>query len=332
MLIISFALLIIINAVTVTVWLSEIKKRKDPFSFEHEKKHVPDERDFLSPAVVVKLLSRRGLSANDVTAGLLSLVTKEALRLSEKKGFESPFFIDQTHRGRDGKLTQDERFLLEWICYDIGSNGTFHVTDLEVYTSNNGKMEEYLHNLYEWERSVIETMKSHQFYRPLNFPRMVLIGNGAAGIAAGSVLLFFAPFIGLGIFLSSLLSLGLIYFISPHTAAGRMEEQKWQKYYEYIKNAGSEAFNSDDITKSFVYAVAFRVADRFLTRFSVQEAGEIKVSQEPFPLYYVAPTGTAVLSLEGVKMYRDLEQGFDLVENAPVAFGDNTDGTGLDNV
>ncbi|WP_096435254.1 hypothetical protein [Alteribacter populi] len=101
-----------------------------------------------------------------------------------------------------------------------------------------------------------------------------------------------------------------------------MAEQKWRSYYEYLNEGDLDEIKTEYLNTTFIYGIAFQVIDRFLTVFPIQEAGEIKVKPEPFPLYYFAPTGSAVISLEGVRLYQDLEQSFDRVENAPIAYGD----------
>lgn len=287
---------------------------------------VANKRVSLNPAMAAKLLFNRSLSANDITSGLLFLANENVLTLSNEGG--TPVF----KASRSSKAqAEDERFLIEWICYEIGKNGHFSVTDLESFTNDKQKMEAYLQHLEEWERRIVERMKALHLYHPLIKRRMILIGCGLLGVVTGSAYLFFQPFIGIGLLCLALVSFSMIPVISPLTAKGRVEQKKLLGYYESLKTIENKEKGERDLTKAFIYAIAFNVVDRFLTAFPIQEAGEVKVSQEPFPLYYFAPTGTAFLSMEGVKLYRDMEQGFYRVEHPPMVYEDVDSSTGLEN-
>ncbi|PYZ98153.1 hypothetical protein CR205_06035 [Alteribacter lacisalsi] len=326
--ILSAAIILIV----VTVRTVENKKKTDPFAFEGEREKLLGslEETRLSPAMAVKLLSRRGLSSNDVTAGLLHAAYKGAVKLEYDHTGGNHRFSDSRPDKEHEPLTEDERYLLDWLLYRVGRDGHFHVDDLAGFTGDKQKMEQYLQDLYEWEKQTIASMKAFDLYRPLSLPRMILAGTGAAGILTGSVFLFFHPFSGIAVFLAALFSLISIRSVSPHTAAGRMEEARWRTYYRMLTDINAEEIGREHLSSAFIFAVAFKVVDRFFTAFPIQEAGELKVNEEPFPLYYFAPAGSFVLSAEGIRMYEELEQGFDRVENAPVAMTDSDLPDGLD--
>ncbi|WP_171051678.1 DUF2207 family protein [Alteribacter natronophilus] len=332
MIITGWILFALITGLTVTVLKMEKMKKADPFSFEGEKEKLLQslEKTRLSPAMTVKLMSRRGLSSNDVTAGLLHLALKGAVRLEYDNSADNHSFVERKKELPGEPLTEDEQFLLEWLLYRVGSNGVFRIGDLARYTDDKGKMEQYLHDLYTWEQRTVSSLKAFNLYRPLGLPRMLVLAGGAVGTLAGSVLVFFQPFTGAAVFLAGLAGLAAIYFVSPHTAAGRMEESRWRSYYQLLSSEEAGRLDREHLSLSFIYAIAFKVLDRFYTAFPVREADELKVNEEPFPLYYFAPAGSVVLSAEGVRMYEELEQSFDRVENAPVAMGDSDLPDGLD--
>ncbi|WP_096435255.1 DUF2207 family protein [Alteribacter populi] len=215
----GIAMLTLITGVAVTVWVIEQKKRKGPTSLnkEVEKKLSVVEKTSLSPAVVVKLILRRGLSSNDMTAGLLHLVSKKAVKLNFIENEQSYVFTDQTKESKHEPLTNDERYLLQWLLYRIGDKGAFRVDDLERFTSDKDRMESYLQELHQWEKETVVTMEKLDLYRPLTLPRLVVIITGVVGIVISSVFVFMLPFFRPWYFLSCFIQpTNDLFYFSPY--------------------------------------------------------------------------------------------------------------------
>ncbi|GEL08226.1 DUF2207 domain-containing protein [Salisediminibacterium halotolerans] len=282
------------------------------FLFIDRKKRTPKtgsaaETERVFPPVLAKLVDGTGVVSRHMTAGLLSFVQDNYASLNREGTEGMPVFtaVEEPPGASAG-------YLYRWLFYKIGENGRFEPDRLFMYTSAEHGKRAFFEDLNEWETIMEKELTDTGLLRPFTPLRKTIVMLQLFMMVFGSALLIVSPWTGLLYLMFALAAFITVFASSPRSAEGERLFQFGKAYKQ--KLAGTdEPLNAADpeaLTDHFVYAVAFGVWRSYTRQFPVREASEVALVSNQLPLYYYAAPGTAVLSLEGIRMIDETEASF----------------------
>lgn len=324
--VVSFIFFILLSSIAVFIIWNLVRKKRNPKGTKEELEVSMGDLDTFPP-LIAQFIDGKGASTRHITAGLIALVKKRVLKLSFDDQVNEYCFTDL--QNNEVSLSKEESFLHEWFLYEIGNHGVFYASDLEHYTKEDEKREEFIQYLYEWEKVMTERLREigYEVAFPVRKKQLLIIGS--VMLLIGSSLLFFYPFVSL-LYLVSAVVTSTSAFIFPNISdQGWSAFHRWTAYKDKITESPPVNFSeSDKMTAGFIFALAFGIKDQFIEKFAIRDASQISLNQEHFPLYFAMAPGSAALSAESIKAVDEVEAVTEKVIS-PVGYfsdGDVVDG------
>ncbi|PYZ95253.1 hypothetical protein CR194_06995 [Salipaludibacillus keqinensis] len=290
---------------------------------------ILSEHDFqsFSPPMISQLIYGRGAYTRHITAGLLNLVRKQILTLN--KDARGPTYYFSVDAAKEKPHSLDEKYLYDWILYEVGNDGVFYVDDLYFYTQDDEKREQFLHRLSDWEQTMQHELEKKKFIVKFPVFKKVLFALSILMILLGSGLIISSPFLSILYLAAGVTTFITMLVSSSRTHKGLLEYNKWRPFVEDLQTSSDlKVEDENKLTASFVYAIAFGLKDSYVKKFPIREATQLSLKNDQFPLYFAAGSGTTIFSLEGIKLVDDLEASLDQIVS-PVGFndGEGSDGS-----
>lgn len=297
--ILFLTLFIVLALLSVAMLLIDRRKRT-------QKANLPAEEDNIFPPVLAKLVDGKGVISRHLTAGLLSFVQNGYASFKQDGKEEVPVFIAEKK-----PPGASQAYLYQWLFYKIGEEGRFETDRLFTYTSSDDGKTDFFADLEEWETVMEKEMADAGWHRPFTPLRKVLVMLQLFMMVFGSALLIVSPWTGLLYLIFAAAGFIAVFASSARTAEGERLFQRGQALKQELAEA-AEITDVDPkaLTDHFIYAVAFGVWRSYIRQFPIREASEVALVSNQLPLYYYTAPGTAILSLEGMRMIEETEASF----------------------
>lgn len=306
-------LFVLFSSASITVVFRELQKRRRIRStLSSDRTFEFDVKNF-SPPLISQLIDGKGAYTRHIIAGLLHLVYKDILVLSKNESSETYIF---SFKGTlsEAPCAKDEKFLVEWLLFEIGKDGVFHTDDLLLYTEDPDNQERFIHKLSEWEQTMKKELEDREFLHSFPTYKAILLCLSGTMLLVGSGLVVASPVLSI-----LYLIVGVTLFIvmvssSSLTRVGWREYFKWKAFvHEINDDSEPDLTKAEWLTAKFAYAVAFGMKGVFLKKIPIRDASQFAIRQDQFPLYFATGSGATVMSSEGVKMIDELEASLEQV-------------------
>lgn len=210
---------------------------------------IPEQRMSL-PATTLYI--RNQLGGDGLVAALLDLGRKGYVKQADEDVFvvaAEEQSISHAH----------EAYLISWLFYTVGEDGTFKFSDLESYTKKRSNRKSYYDSYTHWQKLVREEMEQHELQQN-NFKQRVFIGLSSLLLVPGIVYsVIYEVFIATMIL--ALLFLVIVFFAlfyHPRTILGQRIKRDWE-YFEQMYEATDvdtwESLAGDEQKRAFIYGL-----------------------------------------------------------------------------
>lgn len=274
--IVYYLILFIILAITILNIILVIRfylKYDKEYRYTLPSKYFRDFPNDYGPEIVGYLFTKNNIKTEYLSASLLELVRKKALRLEMEPNKKNFKFENQVEKE---PLTKEEEILKKWFLEEIG-NGEV-VTNKNMKDASKKNYDSFITKYDIWKNAVIAKGSSYQFFE-----------NNIGKKALYAIWFLLSAFIvfGLGIWIESIISIILLFFFiicfiyvlvsTKRTKKGNEDYEKWKA----LKNFMLDFSNMSEKElpelmlweKYLVYATAFGIADK------VQKAMKMRIEQ-----------------------------------------------------
>lgn len=225
------------------------------------------------PEIVGYLFTKNNIKTEYLSASLLELVRKKALKLEMEPNKKDFKLINNSEKE---PLTTEEKLLKEWFIEELGNEEV--VTSKDMKSSSKKNYESFIAKYNTWKNAVIAKGDSYQFYEA---------NTGKKSLYA--IWFFISAFLLLMLGMWMEIWINFVFFVifilffiyviasTKRSKVGNEDYSKWKA----LKNFMSDFSNMDEKElpelflweKYLVYATAFGIADK------VQKEMKIKIDQ-----------------------------------------------------
>ncbi|WP_147802254.1 DUF2207 family protein [Alkalicoccus halolimnae] len=255
-----------------------------------------------SPAAAARLLNY-SLTSRHLTAMLLHLTLSGVLGV--KKSAEKTVLYIR----KEESLTSHEKYFLDWMFYEVGTEGEFCFEDVWLFTEKSRGRADFAEKMENWKGFVERDLELKNVIMKSSGSAWFLSVSGILLFVGGGAVIFNNPFSTIAMWTGGVLLVTAASKCKWLTAFGEEEKRRLQSYRNYLSIYTPPQRSIEELTTDYVFALTFGLEEDFEKEYPLKEASEIRIRQENFPLYMAAP-GTAYILIEEENFPGDAEAVF----------------------
>ncbi|MCD8509515.1 MAG: DUF2207 domain-containing protein [Bacillus sp. (in: Bacteria)] len=283
------------------------------------------EMDDYFPPLLLQLYKGKGITSDQILAALLSFVRRGHIELTHDD--QQGYYFEMKSKEKQQDLSQDERYFMEWLFYEAGTDGKLHPSQFQQYSADRDRFlqkQTELGSLLEQGLIRLGLIKKFQWQGNL-----ILGVISICSLVIGSASLFYFPLWGISFLLLAIISAVLMGLLPRRTVKGWEFFYHLKKLAENLKEDTMEVKKDGFLKGSFIFAVALGLLDDYKKIFPFYDAAQVSIRQENFPLYMSFAPGTFAITKETMDMLEEARDSFEVVQGPEaMGIGEGITGTG----